>query len=126
MAPVLPQAPCSPERLRLRLKQSQEYEEAKTLMVNFWDCDSAQQYRELERQGKGVFDAPVYDHDAFELKIPSTYDDHRITLRVIRPKVVIPSTGIFMFIHGGRANPRQSDVAHVQTATTHPHVSLTS
>ncbi|OJJ42158.1 hypothetical protein ASPZODRAFT_170350 [Penicilliopsis zonata CBS 506.65] len=96
-------APCSKETEQQRVQESEEYERKKTKKVHFWDCRDAQEYRQLEKEGKGVFDMPVYDPDAQVIDIQSTPrpDDpvHDIPVRILRPKGA--PRGILMFIHGG-------------------------
>lgn len=100
MSPILKQAPCSAEKLQSRLSQSEQYLTAKTSMVHFWTCDSREQYRRLENEGKAVFDPPIHDQDAFNVFVPSSHGGDSIPLRIICPKEH-QARGIFLFIHGG-------------------------
>ncbi|EXJ67570.1 uncharacterized protein A1O5_09583 [Cladophialophora psammophila CBS 110553] len=100
MSPVVKQALCNAERLQLRLLQTDQYLEAKKHMVHYWACSSREQYTLLEREGKGVFDLPTYDPEAFQVLVPSSFGDHNIPLRVIQPRGK-QAGGVFLFIHGG-------------------------
>lgn len=97
-------APCSEERCQYRVRQSKEYERKKQDMVDFWDCKDAEEYRKLEKEGKGVFDAPVYDPEAETIELQSKPrdgdDSHSISVRILKPRLS-KAKGIFLFIHGG-------------------------
>jgi acetyl esterase/lipase len=65
-----------------------------------WDCDNVQDYRKLEQEGKGIYDAPIYDPEALEISVPSMHGSHEVHIRMIEPKSSTPR-GVFMYIHGG-------------------------
>ncbi|CZR69047.1 related to lipase/esterase [Phialocephala subalpina] len=92
---------CDQATLESRRKIIDSVEETTSKQTQWFECESAEDYRRMRREGTNRFPKPVLDANATTVIIASSHADHKISLRRILPRNNAPIKGVFLHFHAG-------------------------
>jgi hypothetical protein len=104
---LIEQRPTSKEVLQERLAALDKIEQLHLSQVQWSNCQSPEEYREMRRVGSNGFPKPHTDPNGKTIQILAR-DKYPIELRILTPKS--PSKGVFIHFHAGAYLPQTKAV----------------